>query len=105
MKVAITSTGNSPESILDQRFGRCRYFVFYDTVSRETEFIPNPHRDHEERTGQSSVQLMRSNAVQKIVSGEFGIRIKPLLDSLKISMIVMKEPGKKIREIVELLNH
>jgi predicted Fe-Mo cluster-binding NifX family protein len=34
MKVAITSTGNSPESTLDSRFGRCSYFVIYDTMKR-----------------------------------------------------------------------
>ena len=32
MKVAITSTGDNLESKLDQRFGRCGYFIIYDTV-------------------------------------------------------------------------
>ena len=31
MKIAITSTGNSLESNIDQRFGRCAYFVIYNT--------------------------------------------------------------------------
>jgi len=33
------------------------------------------------------VQLVASRNVKKIVSGEFGMKIKPLLDSLKIQMI------------------
>ncbi|HOP05556.1 MAG TPA: NifB/NifX family molybdenum-iron cluster-binding protein [Tenuifilaceae bacterium] len=104
MKVAITSTGNSMESILDERFGRCSYFVIYDTESKSTEFIPNPNKDAENGAGPASVQVVASRNVSKIVSGEFGMKIKSLVDSLKIQMIVVKEP-KKISEIIEMLEH
>jgi len=105
MKVAITSTGNSQESKLDQRFGRCAFFVIYDTETKSTEFIPNPNKDAQEGAGPASVQLVASRNVQKIISGEFGIKIKSLLDSLKIQMIIMKEPEKKIIEIIDILNN
>ncbi|HNW69413.1 MAG TPA: NifB/NifX family molybdenum-iron cluster-binding protein [Bacteroidales bacterium] len=105
MKVAITSTGNTFESTIDQRFGRCAYFVIYDTESKAIEFIPNPNKDAEEGAGPASVQLIASRNINKIVSGEFGIKIKPLLDSLKIQMIVLKEPEKKIKDILEMLHH
>jgi predicted Fe-Mo cluster-binding NifX family protein len=105
MKIAITSTGNSLESTLDQRFGRCAYFVVYSTDSKAIEFIPNPNRNAEDGAGPSSVQLIASRDVSKIVSGEFGFKIKPLLDSLKIQMIILKEPEKKIKDIIEMLNH
>ncbi len=51
------------------------------------------------------MQLVASRNVNKIVSGEFGMKIKPLLDSLKIQMIVLKEPDKKIKDILEMLHH
>ncbi len=105
MKVAITSTGNTLESTIDQRFGRCAYFVVYDTANKAMEFIPNPNKDAEEGAGPASVQLIASRNVNKIVSGEFGMKIKSLLDSLKIQMIVLKEPEKSIKDIIEMLNH
>ena len=105
MKVAITSTDNSTEAILDERFGRCNYFVIYDTESHGTEIIPNPNKDATEGAGPASVQLVASKNVTKIISGEFGIKIKSLLDSLKIQMIVYKEPGKRVSEILEMLNN
>ncbi|NQU80501.1 MAG: dinitrogenase iron-molybdenum cofactor biosynthesis protein [Bacteroidetes bacterium] len=105
MKVAITSTGNSLESNLDQRFGRCAFFVIYDTETKGLEYIPNPNKEAQEGAGPASAQLVASRDVKKIISGEFGIKIKPLLDSLKIQMIVLKEPGKKIKDIIEMLNH
>jgi len=105
MKVAITSTGNNLESKLDQRFGRCSYFVIYDMETKGIEFIPNPNKDAQEGAGPASVQIVASRNVQKIISGEFGIKIKSLLDSLKIQMIVIKEPEKKIEEIIKMLNN
>lgn len=105
MKVAITSTGNSTDSKLDQRFGRCGFFVIYDTETRGMEFIPNANRDAQEGAGPASVQLIASRNVQKIVSGEFGIKIKSLLDSLKIQMIILKQPEKSINDIIEMINN
>jgi len=104
MKIAITSTGNNLESNLDQRFGRCSYFVIYDIETKGMEFIPNPNKDAQEGAGPASVQLVASRDVKKIVSGEFGIKIKSLLDSLKIQMIVLKEPEKTVGEIIGMLN-
>ncbi|MBN1108148.1 MAG: hypothetical protein JXR66_07185 [Bacteroidales bacterium] len=105
MKVAITSTGNTPESKVDQRFGRCSYFVVHDTETKDTEFIPNPNRNAREGAGPASVQIVASKNVQKIISGEFGIKIKSLLDSLNIQMIVIKDAEKSINEIIKMLNN
>jgi len=105
MKTAITATGNSLESTIDQRFGRCAYFVVYESENRSIEFIPNPNKDTEDGAGPLSVKVLASRNVRKIVSGEFGMKIKPLLDSLKTQMIVIQDPEKKIKEIIEMLNH
>jgi len=103
MKVAITSTGNSIESMLDERFGRCSYFVIYNTESKSTEIVPNPNKDAENGARPASLQLVASHNAEKIVSGEFGTKIKSLADSLKIQLVVVKEP-KKVKDIIEMLN-
>jgi predicted Fe-Mo cluster-binding NifX family protein len=105
MKIAITSTGNSPESKLDSRFGRCSFFVIYDTVSHSTEFIPNPYKENIEGAGEASAQLMASRGVEKVVSGEFGAKVKSLFDSKKIKLIILKDTEKTISAIIGLLNH
>ena len=105
MKVAITSTGNSPDSKLDSRFGRCSYFVIFDTVTRGMEILPNPFKEAEEEAGTDSVKLLASKGADKIVSGEFGIKIKPLLDSLKIQMIILKNEEKSVQDIINMLTH
>jgi predicted Fe-Mo cluster-binding NifX family protein len=104
MKIAITSTGNTLESKIDERFGRCAFFVIYDTETKATEFIPNPYKDAESGAGPAAVQLVASRGVSKIVAGEFGMKIKSLLDSLKIQMIIFKKPELKIQEVIDMLN-
>jgi predicted Fe-Mo cluster-binding NifX family protein len=105
MKIAITSTGNTLSASLDRRFGRCAWFVIYDKESGGIEFLPNPNRDADEGAGPASVKLIAGKGVSKIVSGEFGLKIKPLLDSLKIQMIALKDQEKSVSEIIEMLNH
>lgn len=67
------------------------------------EILPNPNRDAREGAGPASVQLVASRDVQKIVSGEFGVKIKSLLDSLRIQMVVYKEPEKTVQSVIDML--
>ena len=105
MRIAITSRGNSLESVLDQRFGHCKYFVIYDKQTGAVEIIPNPYCEVEEQAGTLAVKLLSSKNVSKIVSGEFGIKVKPILDSLNIQMIMYKNQNISIGKVIEMLNH
>ncbi|MFY9116148.1 MAG: NifB/NifX family molybdenum-iron cluster-binding protein [Bacteroidales bacterium] len=102
MKIAITSSGNSPDAIMDSRFGRCKYFVFYDTETGAMEFLPNPNIDAIEGAGPASVQLVASKSVDKVVSGEFGNKVKALFDSLKIQLIIPESPDLTINQIINM---
>ncbi len=103
MKIAITSSGDSALAKLDSRFGRCEYFVIYDTESGSTEFIPNPNKDSIEGAGPASAQLVASRGVQKVVSGEFGEKVKTIFDRLQIQLIALNDPEKTIGQIITLL--
>lgn len=105
MRIAITSRGNSLESTLDQRFGHCKYFVIYDKQTGAVEIIPNPYSEAEEQAGTLAVKLLSSKNVSKIISGEFGIKVKPMLDSLNIQMIMYKNQNISIGKVIEMLNH
>jgi predicted Fe-Mo cluster-binding NifX family protein len=102
MKTAISSTGNTPDALIDKRFARCSYFVIYDNESGGVEYIPNAAKDAEDGAGPAAVQLVASRQAKKIVSGEFGLKIKPLLDSLKIQMIILQDE-KTVGEVMEML--
>lgn len=105
MIVAIASRGNKEEAKLDSSFGRCQYFALYNTDSKLIDFIPNPYKGAEENAGSNSVELLYSKNITKIISGEFGLKIKPLLDRMKIQMIKIINTEKTIKQIIDLLNH
>jgi len=105
MKIAITSEGNSLSAKLDSRFGRCAYFVIYDTETGSIEFIPNPSKESVEGSGPAAVQFVASKEVQKVVSGEFGAKVKSIFDSLQIQLIALNNSDKSISEIIDLLDH
>ena len=39
MKIAISSAGQNKESFLDKRFGRCNYFLIFNTENGEYKAI------------------------------------------------------------------
>jgi predicted Fe-Mo cluster-binding NifX family protein len=104
MKVAITSTENRLEAKMDRRFGRCMYFVIYDLETGGYEIIPNPNQNMIEGAGPASVKLVAGKGVKKIVSGEFGAKIKSLFDQLQIQLITFDSEEKTVQEIVELFD-
>lgn len=104
MIVAITSTGNSLESFIDPRFGRCSYFLFYNTETKESVFQPNPFKDKDEGVGVAVVDWISAFSCSKIVSGQFGMKIKPLLDENRIQLILVNDPELTIRQIINLLS-
>lgn len=103
MKVVITSTGNTPDSLLDSRFGRCSYFVVFDTETGGTEYIPNANIDSVEGAGVASAKLVASRGAQKVVSGEFGFKVKEIFDSLGIQLIIIKDANRTIKDIITLI--
>lgn len=104
MIVAITSTGNTLKAKLDSRFGRCAYVALYDTESGAVEFVPNPHQENIEGAGTDLAALVAGRGVQKVVSGEFGVKAKSLFDRMRIQLILLKDQ-KKISDIIGMLDH
>lgn len=102
MKIAITSTGDTVNSTIDSRFGRCTFFAIHNTDTKSTEFFLNPSKEAQEGAGPAAVQFVAAHKVSKIVSGEFGLKIKSLLESLNIEMITNKDSAAKIVDIIEL---
>lgn len=102
MKVAISCRGKSSDALVDSRFGRCAAFAIYDTDDASVTFIDNPNINSGHGAGPASVSLVANMGVQKIVSGEFGFKVKDMLNDLKIQMVIMKEEHT-VEEIINLL--
>lgn len=104
MKVAISSKDNNLESEMDSRFGRCNFFAIYDSADKSTIFVDNTAASLAEGAGPAALQLLTARGVNKIVSGDFGVKIKTLSSDLNVQLIVLRERNT-IGNIINLLNH
>ena len=104
MKVAISSKGDTLDSEMDSRFGRCKFFAIYDSDDKSTLFIDNTAATLTEGAGPAALQSLTSQGVSKLVSGNFGVKIKTLSSDLNVQLIVMRE-SHTIGSIINILNH
>ncbi len=102
--IAIPASENSIDAKIDERFGRCSFFCFYHTESKETEFKENSLRNGSGGVGPQVVQFLASSGVNKIYAVEIGPKAKDLLDKLKVETQII-ESGQTIREIIEKFNN
>jgi predicted Fe-Mo cluster-binding NifX family protein len=72
MIICVTSSGNSIDSVLDPRFGRCSYFVISDLKTNEHSIIENAAGSSGGGAGISSGQLMVEKNVEVIITGNVG---------------------------------
>ncbi len=102
-KIAITSVGDSLTSALDDHFGRCSYFAILDTQTSEVNFVKNPYKSLDRKTGILASRLMEDYQIKKIISGNFGIKVKPVLTDAEIQMVIIKKNNVLIQDIIKLL--
>lgn len=87
MKICITSQGNDLEAQVDPRFGRCQYFVFYDTDSLRSEFFANQNQDGMGGVGIQAGQLMADKGVKVVLAGNVGPNAYKTLQAGNIEVI------------------
>jgi len=72
MKIAVSSTGKTFESILEQRFGRTPYFIIVDTDTLNIEAINNVSSASTGGAGISSAQIIVDKGVEVVITGNVG---------------------------------
>jgi predicted Fe-Mo cluster-binding NifX family protein len=72
MKIAVTAAGSAPGSQIDARFGRCRFFLIFDTEKKSYETVENSNAQFSGGAGIQSAQLMVSRGVETVLTGNVG---------------------------------
>ena len=86
MKICITSTGNTLDSAVDPRFGRCRSFIFFDTESGNFDAQENPNYQLQGGAGIQSGQLVASRGAKAVLTGNIGPNAHQVLRAAGISV-------------------
>lgn len=86
MKIAISSSGKTLESNVDSRFGRCPYFIIYDTDSAGFEAVENQSRQAMGGAGIQAAQVVSEKKVEAIITGNIGPNAFKVLSSASIDI-------------------
>ncbi len=99
MKIAVTAKGKTLEDQVDPRFGRCPYFLVFETETLEVEPLENPNLTAGGGAGIQSAQLMAEHDVKAVLTGNCGPNAHQTLTAAGIDVIV--GVNGTIREAVE----
>jgi predicted Fe-Mo cluster-binding NifX family protein len=91
MKIAISSNDGKYNTPFSSRFGRCTYFIFFDTVTGDWEAKPNPAVNARGGAGPQTVQFLANNNVEAAISGRYGPNAFESLDAAGIQAFEASE--------------
>ena len=99
MKICITAEGDRLDAQVDQHFGRCRYFIFYDIDSSQVEAVQNENASGMGGVGVRSAQFVGEKKAKAVLTGQVGPNAAKALRTAKIDVIV--DVSGSVREAIE----
>jgi predicted Fe-Mo cluster-binding NifX family protein len=87
MKICVSSQGDSLDSVVDPRFGRCQYFIIVDSDTLEFEAVTNPNINTAGGAGIQSGQLMAEKQVKAVLTGNVGPNAFQTLQAAGVDVI------------------
>lgn len=103
MKIAISTNGTTEDSLLDQRFGRCKYFQIYDTDTKCFSLIENKGFTASGGAGIASSNQLIDEGIKIIITGSLGPNAFDIISESEIQ--AYKCSSLPINEIIDKYNN
>jgi len=87
MKIAVSAIENSLDSQIDQRFGRCQYFLIIDSETMELEAVSNKGATASGGAGIQAAQTIANKGVGVLITGDIGPNAFQTLSAAGIKVI------------------
>ena len=72
MKLAVTSTGKDLASQVDERFGRCEFFLVFDQERRPIHLVRNEGASSNEGAGIRAASTLNEMGINVLITGSVG---------------------------------
>jgi len=99
-KIAVSSTGSASSSIVDERFGRCAYFMIWDPETKEYTALSNSGTESAHGAGTGAVKQLLENKVNLILSQRIGPKAFVVVEQAGIK-IFSGITGKTVAEAIK----
>ncbi len=99
MKICISSTGKNLDAVVDQRFGRCQYFLIYDTETMKVKTISNEATLSSGGAGIQAAQIVTKEEIDSVITGNIGPNAFQILQAAGIKVYTGAEGT--IKEAIE----
>jgi predicted Fe-Mo cluster-binding NifX family protein len=104
MIIAIPASADKTDALIDERFGRCHFFCFYDTLTGNHNFQKNSMNDAGGGVGLQVAEFLSNKGVDEVYAVEVGPKAEGVLNRLKIKINPV-DSGQSVAKIIDMLNH
>lgn len=101
MKVCISSSGDTLEALVDERFGRCQYFIIVDTGTGEFAAAPNKAGGAGRGAGIQAAQTIADMGAEALVTGVVGPKAFTALRNAGIKIYEGASGRETVKEALE----
>ena len=87
MKIAVSSIGQTLDSAVEARFGRCPFFLIVNPTTLEFEVVTNASAEHSGGAGIQSAQLIAEKGASVVLTGSCGPNALKVFEKAGIQVI------------------
>ena len=99
MKIAVAAKGGSLNAQMDERFGRCEYFIIVDSETMRFNAVFNPSVTGSGGAGASAAREIAKHGAEVLITGNVGVNAQQALDAAGIKVVT--GAGGTVKEVVE----
>lgn len=93
MKILISCKNNQDHDVIDERFGRCEYYLIYNTQTNQQEKIENTASAGAHGAGPKAAQIAINNRVNSIITGNLGLKALSVIQETDITAYYNQGPS------------
>jgi len=86
MKIAVSSDSATLKSNVDPRFGRCPYYIIYDTESDDFKSVENKSGQAAGGAGIQAAQMISDMNIKSVITGNIGPNAFRVLSAASIEV-------------------
>ncbi len=101
MKVFVSAQSPNPDGPVESRYGRCAWFISYDSDTKKWDAVKNPGAEKAGGAGVSAAEFVVYHQASVVISGDFGPQAASALNAARVEMRQFDNRGATARQVVE----